>query len=236
MGRGNRSGPLRGARQQEWTIFGTGQQVWTIFGRGNNSGPSLGRGNRSGQSLGRGKQEWTIFGTGQQQGTIFGTGQQEWTNTFFFFFFFCDGATKETCGNVVTGHHNYRHTFSIALNALHYFSGQQWISHADQNGRRIGSKTSGRLLQRSRHHALEGVNHSYTYASYGQLYGNKTAYRWVAGLNEDGRGVGVVGVGRQWTGAVEVLARVLLHAERGRHLQDPQVGVHCRLGCCDFLT
>ena len=136
----------------------------------------------------------------------------------------------------MTGHHNYRHTFSIALNALHYFSGQQWISHADQNGRRIGSKTSGRLLQRSRHHALEGVNHSYTYASYGQLYGNKTAYRWVAGLNEDGRGVGVVGVGRQGTGAVEVLARVLLHAERGRHLQDPQVGVHCRLGCCDFLT
>ena len=114
MGRGNRSGPLRGARQQEWTIFGTGQQVWTIFGRGNNSGPSLGRGNRSGQSLGRGKQEWTIFGTGQQQGTIFGTGQQEWTNTSFFLsffsfsFLFCDGATKETCGNVVTGHHNYR--------------------------------------------------------------------------------------------------------------------------------
>ena len=64
-------------------------------------------------------------------------------------------------------------------------------------------------------------------------------YRWVAGFNEDDGGVGVVGVGCQRTGAVEVLARVLLHAERGRHLQvaqDPQVGVHCRLGCCDLLT
>ena len=57
-------------------------------------------------------------------------------------------------------------------------------------------------------------------------------------MNEDGRGVGVVGVGGQRTGAAETLARVMLRDERGQHFQIGkalEVGVRGRLGCCDFL-